>query len=93
MASGLRRKRPPGQRARDLANCGLRVGRNRLVVAIQPQAAVLIELPQADREQLQQLARVVLVRRDVVDDAFLLYARSRNLPIVGLSVTSSSSVR
>ncbi len=53
---------PSGERPRVLDERGLAIGRSGLARRVQAHRAVLVELPQAEGEQLHQLTSVVLVR-------------------------------
>ena len=68
--SGRGRETPAGEDASEVVDVVLRVGRNRLSLVVELRRAIDIEPHSTDREQLQDLARVVLVRpgaRVVVD--------------------------
>ena len=63
---GARRVRPAGERAGEVLDRVLVVRGDRLTVRIEPAGAVGVQLALADGEELQELARVVLVRLDVL---------------------------
>ena len=70
------------------------VGGNGLGGAVGLDAAIEVELDQTDREELHQLARIVLVRADVACGVGLLIAEHQQVPpIAGWSVTPSINSR
>ncbi len=63
--TGPRRIGPAGERAGEVLDGVLVVGRDRRAGRVEPARTVGVELALADSEELQQLARVVLVRLDI----------------------------
>ena len=62
----MRRIREPGKDAGERLDIGLPIGRNQLPLAVELRRAILVQLVDADGEELHQLAREVLVRPDAV---------------------------
>ena len=59
--------RPPRHDLRHFGDVGLRVRRDRVVARIEQQCPVHVQFPEPDREELHDLARVVLVRIRALD--------------------------